>query len=95
MGSNNQKIRKLPKELSNNEIELIEANSNMTRAEIKRWYKDFYEFANGKQLNQEYFIKYYKELLPYNGDCDDFCKLLFNGELFFQFNLHVIFFNLN
>lgn len=43
--------------------------------------KDFYEFAKGKQLSQSCFIRYYKELLPSNGDCDEFCKLLFNGNI--------------
>ena len=39
MGSNQTKARKLPKELSEAEMELIQLNSNMTRQEIKRWYE--------------------------------------------------------
>ena len=49
--------------------------------------KDFYEFAKGKQLTQSCFTRYYKELLPTNGDCDEFCKLLFNGKKKLKFNL--------
>ena len=83
MGATNQKARRLPKELSESEMELIQLNSNMTRQEIKRWYEDFYEFAKGKELSQSCFVRYYKELLPTNGDCEEFCKLLFNGEFYF------------
>lgn len=39
MGTSHPKVRKLPKELSEAEMELIQLNSNMTRQEIKRWYE--------------------------------------------------------
>ena len=73
------KKRELAKELTQPQIDLIKLNTNYTDSEIKAWYKDFYEISEGKHLSQSDFIKYYKELLPYRGNCEDFCKLVFQG----------------
>jgi hypothetical protein len=80
MGHNHS--RKLPTNLTDSQIELIQINSNMSKYEICKWYSEFYDFSNGKQLSQAQFMKYYKDLLPYKGNTGEFCKLIFNGKLF-------------
>lgn len=84
MGSTNTKM-KIPTELTESEIEILKLNTNMTHNEVCTWYKEFYEFSNGRLLDQGHFIKYYKDLLPYKGDPEEFCKLAFNGRVLFVF----------
>ena len=78
MGAGNQKV-KLPKELDETDIERIQSRTRLSRYEIVKWYSDFYEFSNGSQLNQHFFVKYFKELLPGRGKPEEFCRLIFRG----------------
>lgn len=78
MGCLNGK-RELPPNLTQSQIDLIKLNTGQRDDEIRKWYKEFYEISNGETLNESYFIKYYQDLLPYKGDSEDFCKLVFNS----------------
>jgi hypothetical protein len=86
---------KLPKELSDSEIEKIHEKTKLSPYEISKWYCEFYEFSSGHELNENFFIKYYKEILPYRGKAHDFCHLIFNGTFlnvfleFFRLKFHI------
>ena len=70
---------KIPKELSVDELEKIRSKTNLPIYEISKWYSQFYEFSSGHQLNEHFFVKYYKQLVPYKGKAEDFCHLIFKA----------------
>jgi hypothetical protein len=70
---------KIPKELSVEELEKIKLKTNLSTYEISKWYSQFYEFSSGHQLNEHFFVKYYKHVVPYKGNAEDFCHLIFKA----------------
>lgn len=79
MGNHIQK-RALDPELTQSQLNLIKQNVKKSDDEIREWYQEFYEIADGKHLSRSDFVKYYKDLLPYRGDSEDFCKLVFKSK---------------
>ena len=72
--------RQLDPELTQSQLDIIKQIVKKSDNEIRKWYNDFYKFAEGKQISESDFTKYYQDLLPYRGDTDDFCKLVFKSK---------------
>lgn len=81
MGNDSSKEVKLAKELTPEQLDYINKNTDIPDHEIAHWYSRFTEFSDGKNLDKKSFIKYYKELLPSDGNSDAFCQLAFSGNL--------------
>lgn len=81
MGISESKTEKLPAELTNEQLEDISKNTGLPMHDIAQWYQRFYDFSNGKDLDKKHFKKYFKELLPNNGNSDKFCDLAFCGKI--------------
>jgi Ca2+-binding EF-hand superfamily protein len=79
MGSSESKADKLPEELSDEQLDDISKNTGLPIHDIAQWYQRFYDFSNGKDLDKKHFKKYFKELLPNDGNSDKFCDLAFFG----------------
>lgn len=75
MGNNSSK---LPKELTQEQLEELSKNTDLQIHEISQWYQRFYEFSNGHDLDKNIFHKYFKELLPNQGNSEKFCELCFS-----------------
>ena len=75
MGAHNTR-----EELTYEELKKIEDQTQIPVYEINQWYCRFYDFSKGKDLDQEHFKKYFKELLPsFTGNSDEFLNLAFKG----------------
>lgn len=81
MGCVNGK-RQLASNLTQTQIDILMENTKLSENEIRKWYKDFYDASKGKNLDEESFVKYYQELLPYRGNVQEFCSLVFKGNSF-------------
>ena len=82
MGEKNSKHSKLPAELTYEELQDLHEKTHIPIHELSQWYKRFYDFSHGKELDQKNFKKYFKELLPSSeGNSEEFCNLAFNGSL--------------
>ena len=81
MGGNESKTdKKLPAELTDEQLEDISKNTGLPMHDIAQWYQRFFDFSDGKDLDKKHFKKYFKELLPNNnGNSDKFCDLAFCG----------------
>ena len=79
MGNNDSKEVKLPKELTDEQLEDISKNTDLPIYEISMWYQRFFEFSNGRDLDKKSFHKYFKDLLPNKGNSDKFCELCFSA----------------
>ena len=71
---------KLDHELRNEDIELIKSKCNMQIYDICKWYNAYYQFAHGKQLNEDTFVRQFMKILPYDGDSENFSRLAFHGK---------------
>ena len=78
MGALNGK-HKLSHELSDEDVELIKSETNMPTDDIYSWYQDYLEFNHSRDLNEEKFVKKFKEILPHEGEKDEFARLAFYG----------------
>lgn len=76
MSSKNQK-----KDLTENDINLLKANTQFDREQIISWYARFKQECPRGTLDKEAFIKFYSELLPDHGNPDEFSSYVFKGML--------------
>lgn len=79
MGNESSKEVKLANELTQEQLNYINKHTEIPNHEILHWYSRFIDFSNGKDLDKKIFVKYYKELLPSNGNPDAFCQLAFSA----------------
>ena len=74
MGSKNSKI-----ELSDEDLNMLAANTSFTKDQILRWYQAFREECKEGCLDKKSFSKFYSDLLPNNGNATEFANLVFTG----------------
>jgi Ca2+-binding EF-hand superfamily protein len=68
------------RELDENDIEFIMANTDFEREKILAWYEDFREKCPDYQLTKRDFIDFYKNLIPGNNpDEERFCEAVFQA----------------
>jgi Ca2+-binding EF-hand superfamily protein len=75
MGNKNNK--QAPGTLSEDEIELLMANTNMNRFDILQWFDGFIKDCPNGKLNKDQFRKTYQQIYP-SGDPAAFSDLVFN-----------------
>ncbi|RNA32884.1 neuronal calcium sensor 2 [Brachionus plicatilis] len=68
------------KNLSEDDIEFIAANTDFDRNQILEWYEEFRQKCPNNQLNKASFVKFYKSLIPGDSKAEDsFCEHVFSA----------------
>jgi Ca2+-binding EF-hand superfamily protein len=67
------------KELSEEDIQMLEKTTSLKRDQILIWHTDFKKECKNGELNKKNFTRFYKELLPNNPNADKFCEFVFKG----------------
>lgn len=70
--------------LSENDLILLENNTNLNREKIVQWHGAFLKDCPDGRLNKKQFIKLYKELEPKDGKVEKiekYAEFVFNGKI--------------
>jgi len=77
MGNKGAKAKKKdPTKLTEEEVQLLLANTSFTREEIKKWHEGFIKDCPKGQLDKKKFVDAYKVFYP-QGKADKFCNHVF------------------
>lgn len=73
--------KSVPKDLTEEQIKFWLSNTNLTRDDLLKWYKNFQEFSTkNKKLDRQNFFKFFEQLNYAQKDSETFYKLAFNGK---------------
>lgn len=67
-------------QLSEKEIDFIQANTDFSREQILKWFDSFIISCPGRKIDQGNFAKFYEQLVPrYSGDKTEFSNAVFKA----------------